>query len=112
MTGEMNFIDQDGNDSNGDSWPLHAAIAKELGGVIKPFDVYQGPYVVFGEDVRIGCAPYAIAPSNMGVKRLWLLSDDGCVCQWYREDTDDLSWSFWWDDDCIAIEAARELLGG
>jgi hypothetical protein len=46
MTGEMHRIDQDtGIDSNGDGWPLHLAIAKHTGGELRPFDVYQGPYI-------------------------------------------------------------------
>lgn len=45
MTGEMGSIDKNGLDSNGDSWPLQAAIAKRLGGELCPFDRYQGPYI-------------------------------------------------------------------
>jgi len=109
MTGEMSWIDQNGEDSNGNNWPLHAAIAKELGGIIKPFDVYQGPYVVFGADVRVGNAPYAIAPIGLGIKRLWLVGED-CLLKWYREDNEAESFEFWWDDVEGAIEAAKEVL--
>ena len=109
MTGEMGFIDQEGMDSNGDEWPLHAAIAKALNGEVKPFDVYQGPYVVFGADIRIGNVPYAIAPVGMGVKRLWLVGDD-VLLKWYREDNETESSTFWHDDTEQAIEAAKSLL--
>lgn len=46
MTGEMAWIKKDGTDSNGDCWPIHASIARQLKGELRPFDVYQGPYVV------------------------------------------------------------------
>lgn len=45
MTGEMGSIDKNGVDSNGDSWPIHASIARQLKGELRPFDVYQGPYI-------------------------------------------------------------------
>lgn len=109
MTGEMGFIDQNGIDSNGDEWPLHAAIAKALKGEVKPFDVYQGPYVVFGKDIRLGNSPYAVAPVGMGIKRLWLVGDDALL-KWYREDNEKESQEFWWDDTEEAIEAAKMLL--
>jgi len=109
MTGEMCWIDQNGVDSNGEEWPLHAAIAKELGGEVKPFDVYQGPYVVFGSDIRVGNGPYALAPIGLGIKRLWLTGED-CLLKWYREDTETESFGFWWNDTEMAINAAQCLL--
>ena len=102
MTGEMYSIGQDGIDSNGDHWPLHAAVARELGGEIKPFDVYQGPYVVIGGDVRVGDAPYAVAVQGLGVVRLWLIGvegTDGALLQWYNEATEESSDPFWWEDE-------------
>ena len=112
MTGEMGFIDQEGLDSNGEEWPLHAAIAKELNGTIKPFDQYQGPYVVFGSDIRVGNNPYAMAPTGLGIKRLWLIADDEDeeFHFWYREDTEAYSFRFWWNDESMALEAAKQLL--
>ena len=107
----MYSIGQDGIDSNGDHWPLHAAVARELGGEIKPFDVYQGPYVVIGGDVRVGDAPYAVAVQGLGVVRLWLSSDDGYFCQWYNEATGRASEEFPYHDEGWAVEAARSLVG-
>jgi len=110
MTGEMCWIDQNGMDSNGDCYELHAAVAKAIGGTLQPFDVYQGPYILIGKDVRIGSSPYALASTGMGVKRLWLVNEDNGWGQWFREDTEQFSSEFWWDDVEEAIEAARELL--
>jgi hypothetical protein len=111
MTGEMCSIDQSGLDSNGEEWPIHAAIAKALGGTLQPFDVYQGPYILIGEDVRTGNPPYAVAVQHMGVKRLWIVPvDNGPFLQVYREDTETLSSEFWWDDTDGAIAAAHELM--
>lgn len=46
MTGEMGCIDQDGYDPlNKERWVIHAAVAKAVHGELKPFDVYQGPYI-------------------------------------------------------------------
>lgn len=67
MTGEMQSIDKFGDDSNGESWPTHAALARALRGQLRPFDKYAGPYIQVPEG------------------RLWLSSDDGLtgtVCLW------------------------------
>ena len=88
-----------------EEWPSHYAIADAVGGEVKPFDVYQGPYVVVGGDVRIGNAPYAMAPSHLGIVRLWI-TDEGV----YREDTDTLTPCFVYDDACI-VEAAEIAIG-
>lgn len=46
MTGEMGQIGQDGYDPlNKEYWTAHAAVAKAVSGVLRPFDVYQGPYI-------------------------------------------------------------------
>ena len=113
MTGEMCYINQDGEDSNGEVWELHAEIAKALGGVLKPFDVYQGPYIVIEEDVRIGNTPYAIPLTGLGIIRLWICGDeeDEGFFKIYKEDTDTTSFSFLWDDVEMAIEAAKSLMG-
>ena len=110
MTGEMHHIDQDGNDSNGECWPTHTAIAKALGGKLQPFDVYQGPYIMIGPDMRIGERPYQLAVQNLGIIRLWIVSDDGAFGQVYREDTEKLSDSFWYEDLEAAIASAQELM--
>ena len=106
--------EETGEDSNGDTWDIHAAIAKALGGKIKPFDKYQGPYIVIGKDITAGISPYAMPIQGIGIIRLWLISqpndkDSGFYCI-YREDTDETSFPFWWNDEAMAIEAARSLL--
>lgn len=111
MTGEMGFIDQDGNDCNGDCYSTHAAIAKALNGTLKPFDVYQGPYISIGGDVRIGSAPYAIAPRLPGIVRLWLIDDEDGFCRVYNEDTEKISdIAFPYELEDIAILAAESVL--
>lgn len=46
MTGEMGRITPDGYDPlNKETWSVHAAVAKAVHGELKPFDVYQGPYI-------------------------------------------------------------------
>jgi len=115
MTGEMYWIDEEtGQDSNGDVYELHAAIAKAIGGQLKPFDKYQGPYIVIGKDIRAGSGPYAIPVQNLGVIRLWIIpqpndEESGFFCI-YREDTNETSHPFWWNDESMAIEAARQLI--
>ena len=109
MAGEMCFIDpKTGEDDSGNIWNYHAAIARATNGIIKPFDQYQGPYVVIGNDVRLGRDPYAIAPSNLGVVRLWVILDEDDFQRIYREDTETTSGHIW-DEDSAAI-AALELL--
>jgi hypothetical protein len=116
MTGEMPYIDPEtGIDSTGEEWPIHLAIAKAVGGRLRPFDQYQGPYIVVGEDVRVGTPPYQLAPQGLGVVRLWLDSDDGAVGYVYREDTETKSEPFLLHDDFTennATWAAQQLLRG
>ena len=107
MTGEMHYIDpKTGEDSNGETWPLHAKIAQELNGEIKPFDVYQGPYVVIGGDLTIGNIPYAMPILHLGIIRLWIC-EDATGSFVYREDIDKAE-PFWNDEDVVS--AAMELL--
>lgn len=109
MTGEMAWINQDGVDSNGETWEVHAAVASAIGGKLKPFDAYQGPYIVIGPDVVVGDSPYRV-PVHLGSVRLWLALDERGMGQIYREDTGTLSKIFLpWDEEA-AIEAAREIL--
>ena len=106
MTGEMGRIDPiTGEEPDGTTWPIHAAIAKALGGEVMPFDKYQGPYIVIGKDVRISNPP---APRHLGVVCLWVGEDeDGSYV--YREDTDTTAQFF--PGDCEdAVQAARELM--
>lgn len=111
MTGEMNAINQDGLDSNGESWPVHAAVAKAVGGVLKPFDSYQGPYISIGPDLRTGTAPYQTPVRMNGMVRLWIqVDEDGVTGYVYREDTDSRSdYAPYWDEE-DAINAALSLL--
>lgn len=67
MTGEMHSIDPDGNDSNGESWPVHAAVARALGCELRPFDKYCGPYIAHAAG------------------KIWLYDEAGPrVCIWPR----------------------------
>ena len=110
MTGEMYAIDQDGKDSDGNYWPIHAAIARSVKGKLCPFDVYQGPYITVRNDIRVGQRPYQVAPLHLGAVRLWISSDDGAVCTVYREDTETESAPFWYTDTRSACREARKLL--
>ena len=96
MTGEMSGITKDGRDTNGEYWPLHAAIANALDGELRPFDVYQGPYI------------------KVGKAKFWVFSEDGYDAIIYREDTDTKAEPFPMYSKLseeLAIEAARYLLG-
>lgn len=109
MTGEMHAISQDGIDSNGEEWPIHAAIAKAVGGTLQPFDQYQGPYISIGADLRVGNAPYSMPVQHLGIKRLWLTVTEDGIPTVYREDTDTQA-ECCWDDTESAIAAAQSLL--
>lgn len=106
MTGEMVK-----SEVTREAYPLHFAIADEFGGSVEPFDQYQGPCVVIGDDIRVGRAPYALAPRGLGIVRLWIQSDDGAFYTVYNEANDRQSEiAFLWDDAGGAVEAAREVL--
>lgn len=99
MTGEMSSIDKNGLDSNGDAWPIQAALAKAFHGKLHPFDKYQGPYI----------------QTKHGT--LWLCCTDGDTCTVYNETTDKESSPFplWHDDGelaAAAIGAAKETFAG
>lgn len=67
MTGEMNWIKPNGDAGDGESYPLHAAIARALRSRLRPFDTYVGPYI----DHKRG--------------KIFITSEDGCtgtVCMW------------------------------
>jgi len=109
MTGEMSWINQDGLDSNGEEWTFHAAIAKAVGGTLKPFDVYQGPYIAVGPDFTAGASPYRVPIQNMGCVRLWLGADeDGFPCI-YREDIDQIINVPFLDEETV-VDCAKEIL--
>lgn len=94
MTGEMSRINpRTGEDSNGESWPVHLAIARSVKGELRPFDVYQGPYI------RI--------PGG----RLWL-SFDGFTASVFHDGTR-RAVDYWpVNNTRRACRAARELLKG
>ena len=106
-TGEMT---QEELDASGlEEWPLHYAIADALGGMVKPFDQYQGPYILVGSEVR-GRGVYAPATPMKGTVRLWIQADEGGLARVYNEENDKLSEEFPWDDTEQAIEAAKSVL--
>lgn len=95
MTGEMSKADV-----TPEEFPIHFALAKEFGGTVEPFDVYQGPYVLLPDGTRlfIGC-------------------DDGAFGYVWNESTRESSAEFPYCDggelECLcAIEAARSVVPG
>jgi len=110
MTGEMYSITEDGVYSDGDKWSLHVAVAQAVGGSLKPFDRYQGPYIVIGEDIKTGHTPYEYPVMHVGATRLWICKEKNGLAKIYREDTDMTSESFHWEDEDMAIRLAKELL--
>lgn len=107
MTGEMHE-----SEVTRENFPLYFAIAAALGGEVKPFDQYQGPYVLIGPDVRVGTPPYAVAPVGLGVVRLWLCTDDGVESFVYNEANDKKSEPFLvgQDETEQAVAAARSVI--
>jgi hypothetical protein len=78
MTGEMGK-----RDVTPDAFPLHFAIARALiGSSVHPFDVYQGPYILY----RGG--------NNGHNAKLWVSSDDGSLAYVYNERNDRKSETF------------------
>ena len=88
MTGEMHE-----SEVTREAYPLHFAIADELGGEVRPFDQYQGPYVQ--------------TPKG----NLWLCPlEDTCFVFVYNERTGNKSACFPWDAmDELVVEAALEV---
>jgi hypothetical protein len=110
MTGEMSYINNEtGIDSNGESWPIHLAIAKAVNGTLRPFDSYQGPYISVGTDITVGDSPYKIPVNHLGCIRLWVCYEDEITACVYREDTEEVAY---FDSDFTecAIYAAKGLL--
>jgi len=107
-TGEMSQSEAD----DAEAWPMHHAIAKALGGTVKAFDQYQGPYVLVGSEIR-GQGTYAPAIPMKGTVRLWIQATeggDGAELQVYNEDNQKLSEPFWWEDTNAAVDAAMSVL--
>lgn len=89
MTGEMSR-----DDVTEEAFPIHFAIAKELGGTVEPFDVYQGPYI------------------QLDGARLWLSSEDGIGAYVFNETTRCKSEDFFFANMAATdegIAAAREV---
>lgn len=110
MTGEMIR-----EDVTPEAYPTHFAIAKALGGTVEPFDQYQGPYVLIGEDIRSGSEPYAVTVRGLGVVRLWLCSEDGAFGYIYNEANEKQSSFFPLNADItddLAVDAARSVVEG
>ena len=106
MTGEM-FKE----DVTRERYPLYFKIADALGGTVEPFDRYQGPYILIGQDVRVGDAPYAGALHGLGIVRLWVIDqDNGIEAAIYNEANGKTSDPFPWDCDDLAVDAARSVL--
>ena len=111
MTGEMSWINPEtGKDSNGDVWNIHLAIAKAVGGELKPYDVYQGPYISVGIDLRIGNSPYSIPVQNQKCVRLWVIPVNDYDAVVYREDTDKQSYAFCMYSGDVEFEAKHAAL--
>lgn len=109
MTGEMHWINQDGVDSNGDAWPLHAIVARAVGGELKPFDSYQGPYIVVGKDIAAGNAPYRVPIRGLGCIRLWVYQNEcGEITIWREDNNSEVVVPF--DDEETIADCARALL--
>ena len=106
MTGEM--IKEE---LTPETYPLQFAIADALGGEVQPFDVYQGPYVSIGPDLRIGHAPYAVAVQGLGITRLWVMSEDGVVATIFNEANEQESDPFLMNGPLEAVcDCARQVL--
>lgn len=110
MTGEMYSIEQDGASDDGEEWPLHASVARAVKGMLKPFDRYQGPYIVIGDDIKTGHTPYEYPVMHVGATRLWIFMERNGLAKIYREDTDTTSESFYWEDEEAAVRLAKKLL--
>ena len=89
MTGEMHK-----SEVTREAYPLHFQIARNYRGTVKPFDQYQGPYVLIKG------------------RRYWLCSDDGVLACWYSESDDASSCHFLVnhpDTKCDSVMAFRDL---
>lgn len=113
MTGEMGYIKQNGEDQDGEIWELHAKIAEAIGGELKPFDKYQGPYIAVGGDLRTAGGAYAMPVKHLGIVRLWVIADEKYpdnMARVYREDNKRVSNPFYWTDYGEACLEAKKLL--
>ena len=100
MTGEMHSINRKGEDSNGESWPVHATVAGALRCFLQPFDAYIGPYIAHPK----GKIFISMEEDGRGVMCLW----PGGVAPAYREPI--VEEYFPWDNTRAATWAARSVL--
>ncbi len=98
MTGEMSSpVDRE-------EWNLHAAIADAFKGELRPFDVYQGPYVL-------------IKHKNGGNFKLWIVPSNECpedIFHVYDEFSETKSEEILAHTDCVlemTVLAAANLTG-
>jgi hypothetical protein len=114
MTGEMDWIGQDGTDDQEEIWELHAAVAKAVNGKLYPFDKYRGPFILVGEG-ELPEEGYYKYPVEFppGLARLWIFPEDDYFFRIWREDNDTQSRPIaWWDEDTAVAEAKRLLSRG
>jgi hypothetical protein len=100
MTGEMSWIKADGEAADGNTYPVHASVARKLRSPLRPFDTYIGPYIAHKRG------------------RIFISSEDGCVgtvCLWpggiapaFREPI--VAEYFPLDDAEQALAATRDVL--
>jgi hypothetical protein len=100
MTGEMGWIKPDGTGSNGDCYPIHAAVAKAMRCTLRPFDVYCGPYIAH----RKGRVWLEAREDGSGAAVLW----PGGVAPAYCEPV--VVEFFPFNDKQAAIAAARKVV--
>ena len=86
MTGEMHE-----SEVTRESYPVHFAIADILNGTVRPFDQYQGPYILTSKG------------------RLWLVSQDCVLATIYNEDNQCESKPFFVEDTKAAQDAALSV---
>lgn len=100
MTGEMSWIKPNGDDSNDESWPVHAAVARALRCRLRPFDKYIGPYI----KTKRGMLFLSSEDGYSGTACLW----PGGVAPAYREPLTAEIYSIY--DVDAALDACRAVL--
>ena len=89
MTGEMHE-----SEVTRETYPTYFAIADEIGGTVRPFDHYQGPYILTAKG-----------------HRLWVcMEDDSPFAVVYNERTDSKSEPFYAEDIEAAKDAANSVV--
>jgi hypothetical protein len=101
MTGEVAWIKPNGEDSRGDQYPTHTAVARALRCKLRPFDVYIGPYIAHKRGKLFLSAEN---DGFGGVACLW----PGGVAPAYCEPITEAFAPYW--DEGAALAAARAVL--